>query len=225
MPAVSDGVVTLASTEIEMHRGLQVHLDSFLQLTRTTLQQLSSRSSMTASDDALARLLKEVRAFVKRLDVVDALRDDIVSDVALVVVERLDLVEHLDPEGIVPWARAVTFLVARHSTRADLRRTAAWKRLQGSLEPNALLHDPTGDPTTAASLLAAGLSVLSDLDRQLLVSRYWDGHTSRNLAATHGLTEAAVRQRLMRTRTAARKEIRKRLDAHVTNDDRKGITR
>ena len=54
------------------------------------------------AEETLARLLNAVRAFVHRLDIVDARRDDIVSDVALLIVERGDLVERLDVEAIVP---------------------------------------------------------------------------------------------------------------------------
>jgi DNA-directed RNA polymerase specialized sigma24 family protein len=161
---------------------------------------------MSVPDHTLTDLLGIVRAFVKSLDVNDALRDDIISDTALVISKCLDTIEDLNPEDATRWVRGVAFFSARNSQRTEFRRTAAWRRLRRST-PNL---DPVFSGSaedTASTLLGSGLAVLSALDQALLVDQVWEGCTSTELAARHGLSEIALRKRLSRARKAAREEI------------------
>ena len=148
------------------------------------------------------------------------------SDVAVVITEHLERIEAFDtPEAAHAWVRGVVFFVARHTVRAELVRTDAWRRLRDAFRHPGFADGRPGGLSEAATLLAVGFAAISDRDRQLLIGQVWDGLTTSELAAAHGLSETAVRQRLTRARATARQEIRRNLVSRVTNDDREGMYR
>jgi RNA polymerase sigma-70 factor, ECF subfamily len=153
-------------------------------------------------------LLREVRAVVKWLPVNDSLRDDVISDVGLLIFERRTYLEALDVEHAIRWARGATFLIARSTRRGDFRRTAVWQRLCDVREndgDSAIADDISQDQRVALNALMVG--ALTDLDRQLLLGKIWDGYSCKTLAQQHGLTPNAVRIRLTRARKACRRTV------------------
>jgi DNA-directed RNA polymerase specialized sigma24 family protein len=163
--------------------------------------------SNTFDHEVLAALVREVRVFVKRLPINDAIRDDIVSNTCLLISERIMSIEQMALDDAKRWVRGATFLVARSTGRAEFRRTVTWRRLREAYE-----DDQSGSIVRVASrqqqvtVLLTILSALTDLDRQLLIGQIWDGHTCQQLAEKHGLSVNAVKLRLGRARQTCRQE-------------------
>lgn len=159
-------------------------------------------------DGAITKLIDEVRRFVKRLPVVDVVRDDIISNTCLLISEQEIKIESMACDQALRWVRGATFLVARSTERAEFRRTATWRRLQ-----DVYRHDEVGRVfrdearENQIMLFSAMFDALSPSDGDLLIGQVWDGYTIRELAEQRGLSAAAVEKRLSRARKACRNVI------------------
>jgi DNA-directed RNA polymerase specialized sigma24 family protein len=160
------------------------------------------------NEDLLTSVLHDLQRFVIRLGLPahqHHLYDDIIQDTMILVHHKWATLSALDPAHRTGWVCNAMFNVTRNTNRAELRQTQAWQRLTNNafenLEVKEYFDRPNDDHT---SVLTNALSVLSVLDRKLLVDRVWAGHSITELATANNLTETAVRHRLSRARRAAR---------------------
>jgi RNA polymerase sigma factor (sigma-70 family) len=157
--------------------------------------------------EVLACIKRDATGFVRRLGLPSwkhHLYDEIVQDTLMVADRRLTALVSLDPAALRSWTYTTVFLVARNTERAEMRRTAVWKRLRDAFVNDNVraVFDQQDDAN--AELLAGALSVLTEADRQLLIRQIWEGLSTAELAASTGLSEENVRQRLSRARKLAR---------------------
>jgi RNA polymerase sigma-70 factor (ECF subfamily) len=127
-----------------------------------------------------------VRAYVRRR-APESLVDDIVADVFVVCVRRLDDV----PRNALPWLYGVA------------RKTLANERRKGRDVPLgvdvAYEPDPQGD-----SQLAAAFAALSDTDREILRLVAWEGLALREAARVLECSPVAARVRYHRAKSRLR---------------------
>jgi len=181
-----------------------------------------------ADDALLALVLDHANQFVRQLRLPveqHHLYDDIVQDTMIVAHRNLTMLRTLELGPRCGWIKATMFLVARNTQRAELRRTTTWERLRDAFHRGSVRRhfDQAGDDRS--DHLAHAFVLLNDLDRELLVSQVWNGLTTAELATQHGLTPAAVRNRLTRVRSTVRQILRESLAEPETNDGRADIHR
>jgi RNA polymerase sigma-70 factor (ECF subfamily) len=130
-----------------------------------------------------------VRAYAIRRAVSDAIADDVVSDVFLVVWRRLDDV----PDRPVPWLLSIARRALANRHRSERRAAALSDRLASLRRPVAVA------PETGDRLLDA-LATLSEPDRELLMLVAWEGLEPREIAQLVGARRGTVVVRLHRAR-------------------------
>lgn len=105
------------------------------------------------------------------------------------------------PERPTAWVstiarrEALRFVGQQNATRLEDLPSAAHPR-----------HDPAREAIECPELLSA-IAGLSPEDRWLLVARYWQDRTDRELAERLGVAETTVRVRLHRLRSSLRKAL------------------
>lgn len=166
------------------------------------------RFEMFENNEFLGELIAEVKRFTARLVVPQCVRDDIVSDVCLVIARRAEYLKTLDNEAALRWARGTTFLVARRLERSQFRRTSAWYRLRSAFEVEEIRSRFNHHDDEMSVVLLNALNALTDLDRVLLIESIWDGYTTKELAERHSISPIAVRVRISRARKLCRQSIR-----------------
>jgi RNA polymerase sigma factor (sigma-70 family) len=137
-----------------------------------------------------------------------AASEDIAQDAFLRAWQRLDRLKNHD--SFLPWLRQITRNLARDHLRA--RRHEAMTGEDAELAI-AIAADPTPGPaqqlliteqeTAAADIIAA----LPEDARETLLLYYREGQRSQQVALLLGLSDAAVRKRLSRTRETVRSEL------------------
>jgi RNA polymerase sigma-70 factor (ECF subfamily) len=146
-----------------------------------------------------------VRAYVRRR-APEAIVDDVVADVFVVCLRRLDEV----PREPLPWLYAV----ARKTLANERRRLARRAPAEADVghEP-----EPVGD-----SVLAAAFAELSDADREVLRLVAWEGVSLRDAARVLECSSVACRVRYHRakSRLAARLA-----DSSSFRPEPRGVTR
>jgi len=133
-----------------------------------------------------------VRAYVRRR-APESLVDDVVADVFVVALRRLDDV----PRNALPWLYAVARKTLANERRK--RRDVPVAAPEVSYEP-----EPVGD-----TQLAAAFAALSDADREILRLVAWEGLSLRDAARALECSPVAARVRLHR----AKARLRDRLDS------------
>lgn len=146
-----------------------------------------------------------VRAYVRRR-ASEELVDDVVADVFLVCLRRIDDV----PSNPLPWL----YGVARKTLANERRRRAQTPPVDAWVTRDP---EPLGD-----SILAAAFAELSERDREVLRLVAWEGLTLRDAARTLGCSVVATRVRYHR----AKSRLAERLDAAASfRLEPKGVTR
>jgi RNA polymerase sigma factor (sigma-70 family) len=164
---------------------------------------------------AFARLVDATRGTVSAiaLAVVGEVgaSEDVAQEVYLAAWRRLG--ELRNPGSFLPWLRQTTRFRARSWVRWRRRAPST----DGGEDTLARLADPHDDPHQELArreeerLIREALAVLSDADREVLTLFYREGRSVRHVADLLDLGEAAVRQRLSRSRARLRGEVRERL--------------
>jgi RNA polymerase sigma-70 factor (ECF subfamily) len=152
-----------------------------------------------------AEHVEAVRAYVRRR-APGSVVDDVVADVFVVCLRRIDVV----PEEPLPWLYAVA-----RKTLANERR----RRGRTAPAADGVVHDPepVGD-----SGLAAAFRELSDGDREVLRLVAWEGLSLRDAAAVLECSPLACRVRYHR----ARRRLARRLEAAESfRPSPQGVTR
>ncbi len=104
-----------------------------------------------------------------------------------------------DPVAYVHGVLIKTFLShRRRRSSSELPLAEPTLRLRPADHRQGHGHDPTDGPTDRLALLAA-LAGLDPLDRAVVVLRYWEDQSVTRTAAALGLTEAAVKNRSLRS--------------------------
>src|ERR1700678_1812215 len=112
-----------------------------------------------------------VRAYARRRLTSDALADDVVSDVFLVVWRRLDEV----PPQPLPWLYGIARRALANRRRGEARVTGLRTRMAS--EPHDAVADAGDDPRVLQAL-----GQLSAADRELLLLVAWEGLEPAELA-------------------------------------------
>jgi RNA polymerase sigma-70 factor, ECF subfamily len=115
---------------------------------------------------------------------------DVVSEVFVVAWRRFDDV----PEDALPWLLGCARRVLWHHLRAEQRRGRLLERLK-SAAPRGVVSLELPD-----SVLACGLAVLSERDREVLLLTAWEGLTTDQAARVLGCSSQAFRVRSHRAR-------------------------
>lgn len=130
-----------------------------------------------------------VRAYAVRRAPSDAIADDVVSDVFLVVWRRLDDV----PDRPVPWLLGIARRALANRRRSERRAAALSDRLTSLRRPGAAW------PETGDRLLDA-LATLPEADRELLMLVAWEGLEPSEIGQLLGMRPGTVAVRLHRAR-------------------------
>lgn len=146
-----------------------------------------------------------VRAYVRRR-APEAVVDDVVADVFVVCLRRLDDVPH----EALPWL----YTVARKTLANERRRAARQLPAAGGI---AYEPEPVGD-----SVLAAAFAGLSDADREVLRLVAWEGLALRDAARALECSPVACRVRYHRAKTRLRARL---AAASSLRPEPKGVTR
>ena len=131
-----------------------------------------------------------VRAYAVRRAPSDAIADDIVSDVFLVVWRRLDEV----PDRPVPWLLAIARRALANRRRSERRAAALTDRL-------ASLRRPASAAAETGDRLLDALATLPEPDRELLMLVAWEGLEPSEIAQLLGVRPGTVAVRLHRARS------------------------
>lgn len=103
-------------------------------------------------------------------------------------------------EGMIfTWVNAIALNIYRRL----IRREAAHARLPA-------LHEPTVNIQVAAMDVKRILEFCRPCDRRLLEQQYVNGVSTEELAREHGVSETAIRIRLLRARRDARSQVERR---------------
>ena len=160
---------------------------------------------MQRFEQIYAEHVEAVRAYVRRR-APEALVDDVVSDVFLVCLRRIDRV----PVESLPWLYAV----ARKTLANERRRSA---RAAHGYEVPAGEPSPVGDGE-----FAAAFNALSERDREVLRLVAWEGLSLADTATVLGCSAVACRVRYHR----AKSRLASKLAAAASfQPEPKGVTR
>jgi len=134
--------------------------------------------------------------------------EECVNDALLVLWKKIP------PESPEPLA-AYILRIVRNLAYKRLRHESAAKRSAGDVMPLDELcevltfDDNEADERELACAVDRFLSSLDERDRLLFMRRYWFNEPIRTLAEAFGMSESAVKVRLMRLRNRLREHLRK----------------
>jgi RNA polymerase sigma-70 factor, ECF subfamily len=120
--------------------------------------------------------------------------------------QRLD--DLRDPQRFGPWLCGIVRNLAHDAQRRTARELRARKIVSVAVyasradDPAAHLQDREDEQR-----LAAALNKLDEVSRTAIVLRYYEGMSSKQIAALLDLPPAAIDMRLMRARQALRREL------------------
>lgn len=134
--------------------------------------------------------------------------DECVNDALLVLWKRIPPER---PEPLIAYILRIVRNLAYKRVRfenAEKRRMTDRLPLD-ELEEILTFDDTAADSNELAAAIDRFLERLSERDRLLFVRRYWFNETVRSLAESFGMTESAVKVRLMRLRNKLKKQLEK----------------
>ena len=152
-----------------------------------------------------------LRAYIRALGAQDAWVDDLAQEVFLVAYRRLG---HFEAEAdFGRWLRGIARNLVLNERRKSARRS---RLLQESMVEVLGVEEPAGAvrETPVGRILAAMADCVTGLptrSRELLERRYAESEDSESLGRIFQMSAAAVRQTLVRTRTAVRRCIEGKL--------------
>lgn len=171
------------------------------------------RTTATLGREEAALLWRQNRRWVAAILLAYAPRgvdiDDLLQEVALVVVEKLDTVR--DRGKIRPWLRSVAINAARSAGRhAAVRKTT--RSLESTdaetADPRAERRHADAESRDEARVILDAARALPADYREPLLLRSVHGLSQKEIAATLELSEAAVESRLARARRMLRERMR-----------------
>jgi RNA polymerase sigma factor (sigma-70 family) len=150
---------------------------------------------------AASRLVKHytpsVRRTLVRLLGADQAVDELVHDVFMIALRRLDTVAR--PRALLAWIRQIAWFTARRHIRTRVRERA---RALETVLP-ALDHTPAADFEARESMIAA-FRILGDMnaaDRDALCQRLGEGLLLQEVAAASSVSLTTAKRRIQRGRS------------------------
>ena len=174
-------------------------------------------AGLVAGDDEAYRALHENYAARLRRYLLVVCRgdEDVVQDALQQTLLRVARhARRFDCEGdLWRWLAALARSAAVDGARRQNRYAAALRRYLGWLRPEPVPVEPADpDPLERLDqLLEASLDGLPAPDRELLLARYRQHASIRDLAATAGISEKAMESRLARLRARLRAQLLQQL--------------
>ena len=167
--------------------------------------------------DAFGRLIAATKSLVSSIALAETRDLDASRDVAQDVYLQVwnDLRKLRRPSSFLPFLRQVTRQRARRLS-ARLRRAVAGDEGERAL---AAAEEPRCDPGEAlldneqTRLLREALDALPDEAREMVALYYREGQSAAQVASLLGVSEAAVHQRLSRTRARLREDLLRKTGA------------
>ncbi len=150
-----------------------------------------------------------------RLNEPDAV-DDVMQNIALAIVKQCHALEEITRIGA--WLYQIALRQVLMYRRSAGRHRKMLKRAGGELDAvtSSMVHSPT-DHVIAAELqqnVQRALAELSELDRQILLLKYTENWSYRQLAEHLGVREDTVEYRLLK----ARKNLKQQLCSFMDSD-------
>ncbi|MFN9717859.1 MAG: RNA polymerase sigma factor [Planctomycetota bacterium] len=148
-----------------------------------------------------------------RLNEADAV-EDVMQNIALAIVKHRDVLSEVNRIGA--WLYQVAVRQVLMHRRTSGRRRRMKDRLAQELDSDASVENPLQSLLAAEKLehVQKAMSELSDIDRQVLMLKYSEGWSYRDLADHLGVEEDTIEYRLLK----ARKKLRRLLRQHVGED-------
>jgi RNA polymerase sigma-70 factor (ECF subfamily) len=158
----------------------------------------------TAFSALYARFGERTRRYLKNL-LGGSLADDAQQEVWLSVYRRLSTLA--DPGAFKTWL----FQVTRHQAIDMLRRQDRAERLkdevQGTREGSGAVVDGPTLPEPTSPELESALTALSEVQREVVILRYWEDMTYAEIAVVTGTPVGTVRSRLHHAKAKLREEL------------------
>ncbi len=141
--------------------------------------------------------------------------EEVAQDVFLLAWTRLDQLEN--PDSFGPWLRQLSRNSSRQHLRSSSRRNRRTRLDNKAVEQAISPTDPVKLILDAEEqrVLAEAIEALPDDAREVLILYYREGQSVRQVAGLLGLSEAAVRKRLSRSRSRLRSDVVERFDMAV----------
>lgn len=161
----------------------------------------------TAFSTLYARFGSRTRRYLQNL--LGATRaDDAQQEVWLSVYRRLSTLA--DPGAFKTWL----FQVTRHQAIDILRRQDRAERLMEEVEETAEVFSPVVEgptlPRSRSPELQSALTSLSEVQREVVILRYWEDMTYAEIAVVTGTPIGTVRSRLHHAKAKLREELEDR---------------
>ena len=153
------------------------------------------RDFRAVADEATPAIGAYIRRRIYPLSHSDA--DDLIEEVLIIAWRRLD---DIPPGAAVPWLIGVARNVLRNAHRKYRRGQVVTSHLAS---PH---HDSSAEDNVIADEgVRAGLAMLSDDDREIVLLHAWDGRSSEEIGVIFGITSNAAAVRLSRAQDRFRK--------------------
>lgn len=176
-------------------------------------QICKSANTVTASAITPQRLFLEHEGWLRtvvrsRLKEPDAV-EDVMQNIALAVVRHREMLSEVNRAG------AWLYQIAVRQVLMYRRTTGRRRRFQDGLMNQATISNTTDNFGPLRTLLSTerqgkvreALETLPELDRQVLLLKYAEGWSYREMAAHLGVTEQTIEYRLMRARRQLRGQL------------------
>lgn len=135
-----------------------------------------------------------MRGVVMRATGDAALADEVTQTVFAILARKAGLLGH---EAVAGWLHRTTLLEARNASR----KAARYRRVLEKFRDDAEAAERRDVPAVAEVLpqLDLAMSRLNEEERELVVRRYFEGESVREIAVAKGTSEEACKKRLQRT--------------------------
>ena len=159
--------------------------------------ELLHQFSRTGDETAFARLVERhapmMRGVVLRTTGDATLADEVTQTVFAILARKARSLRH---EALAGWLHRTSFLEARNASRKAARyRKVLQKYQEQPMTPPA----DSASPAEVLPHLDHALNKLKTEERHLVVLRFYEGQSVRDIAVTTGTTEEACRKRLQRS--------------------------
>lgn len=159
---------------------------------------LLERFARTGDEDAFGQMVERhapmMRGVVMRATGDAALADEVTQTVFAILARKAGALGH---EAVAGWLHRTTLLEARNASR----KAARYRKVLEKFRDDAEAVERRDVPAVAEVLpqLDLAMSRLNEDERELVVRRYFEGESVREIAVAKGTSEEACKKRLQRT--------------------------
>ncbi len=159
---------------------------------------LLERFARTGDEDAFGQMVERhapmMRGVVLRATGDAALADEVTQTVFAILARKAGEMGH---EAVAGWLHRTTFLEARNASRKAARYRRVLEKFRDDAEAVERLEVPGA--LEVLPQLDLAMSRLNEEERELVVRRYFEGESVREIAVAKGTSEEACKKRLQRT--------------------------